>query len=106
MVRDQIEAIEQRDQGLQKLSDLTKNIFYWALGLLAVFSVTAAVTSPGQSPGSSTSSTSSTSQAGFDGSTTQTQFTDDGQQLQAPTQGSYQPTYSRPVAVSGGSHSH
>jgi hypothetical protein len=105
MVRDQIEAIEQRDQGLQKLSDLTKNIFYWALGLLAVFSVTAAVTNPGQSPGSSNSSTS---QAGFDGSTTQTEFTDDGQQqqLQAPTQGSYQPTYSRPVAVSGGSHSH
>jgi hypothetical protein len=106
MVRDQIEAIEQRDQGLQKLSDLTKNIFYWALGLLAVFSVTAAVTNPGQSPGSSSSSTS---QAGFDDSTTQTQFTDDGQQqqqLQAPTQGSYQPSYSRPVAVSGGSHAH
>lgn len=105
MVRDQIEAIEQRDQGLQKLSDLTKNIFYWALGLLAVFSVTAAVTNSGQSPGSSNSSTS---QAGFDDSTTQTQFTDDGQQqqLQAPTQGSYQPTYSRPVAVSGGSHAH
>ena len=103
MVRDQIEAIEQRDQGLQKLSDLTKNIFYWALGLLAVFSVTAAVTNPGQSPGSSNSSTS---QANSDGSTTQTQFTDDGQQLQAPTQGSYQPSYSRPVAVSGGSHAH
>jgi hypothetical protein len=102
MVRDQIEAIEQRDQGLQKLSDLTKNIFYWALGALAVFSVVAAVTNPGQSPGSTNSPTSPVS---FDGSTSEFGG-DDGQQLQGPTQGSFQPSYSAPVAVSGGSHSH
>jgi hypothetical protein len=101
MVRDQIDAIEQRDQGFQKLRDLTKTCFYWALGLLAVFSVTAAVTNPGQSPGSTNSSTSPVS---FDGSTSE--FGDDGQQLQAPTQGSFQPSYSAPVVVSGGSHSH
>jgi hypothetical protein len=99
MGRDQIEAIEQRDQGLQKLSDLTKNCFYWALGLLAVFSVTAAVTNSGQSPGSSNSSTS---QAATNISTSQ--FNDDGEQLQGPAQGSFQPSYGRPVVVSGGSH--
>jgi hypothetical protein len=101
MVRDQIEAIEQRDQGFQKLHDLTKTCFYWAVGLLAAFSVIAAVTNPGQSQGSSNASPS---QANFDGSTSQ--FTDDGQQLQAPAQGSFQPSYSRPVVVSGGSHAH
>lgn len=99
MVRDQIEAIEQRDQGLQKLHDLTKTCFYWAVGLLAAFSVIAAVTNPGQSQGSSNASNAS------DGSSSSTNFfTDDGEQLQAPAQGSYQPSYSRPIAVSGGSH--
>jgi hypothetical protein len=96
MVRDQIEAIEQRDRGLQKLHDLTKTCFYWAVGLLAAFSVIAAVTNPGQSQGSSNASNSSSSSTNV--------FTDDGEQLQAPAQGSYQRSYSRPVAVSGGSH--
>jgi hypothetical protein len=99
MSRDQITAIEERDQGLQKLRDLTKACFFWALGLVAVFSVIAAVTNSGQSQANSNTSTS---QAATNISTGQ--FNDDGEQLQGPAQGSFQPSYGRPVVVSGGSH--
>jgi len=39
---DQIDAIEQRDQGFQKLRDLTRIAFFWSAGLLALCSVIAA----------------------------------------------------------------
>lgn len=82
--------IEQRDDGLQKLRDLTIATFCWALGLLAVFSVIAAVTIPGQSATASTTAAS--------------QVTDSGQ-LQGPDEGSLQPAGGGavPLAVSGGS---
>jgi hypothetical protein len=82
--------IEQRDDGLQKLRDLTIASFCWALGLLAVFSVIAAVTIPGQSTTSTSSATSSATDTG---------------QLQAPDEGSFQPAGGGrvPLAVSGGS---
>jgi hypothetical protein len=99
VVPDPIRAIEQRDQGLQKLSDLTKAFFFGALGLLAVFSVIAAVTNPGKGQTSSNvaaipiTSDSSTSQA-----------TDDHMQPQPPPAGSFKSGSGRPIAVSGGSH--
>jgi hypothetical protein len=99
VVPDPIRAIEKRDQGLQKLSDLTKAFFFGALGLLAIFSVIAAVTIPGKSQTSSdvaaipVTSDSSTSQA-----------TDDQSQLRPPATGSFKSGSGRPIAVSGGSH--
>jgi hypothetical protein len=96
MVRDPIAAVEQRDEGLQKLRDLTTICALWAAMLLAAFSVIAAVTIPGQSQASSNSSNGSDSSAGL--------FTDDGEQLQAPAAGSFPPYGGRPIAVSGGSH--
>src|ERR1700694_2615087 len=49
MVQEPVEAIEQRDRALQKLRDLTWASFMWAAGLVAVFSVIAAVPLPAQS---------------------------------------------------------
>jgi hypothetical protein len=93
------EAIEQRDRGMQKLQDLTWACFLWAAGMVAVFSVIAAVTVPGQSQGAA--STSTGSDASNSSSST---FTDDGQ-LQPPVSGTFQGGgYSPPLVVSGGSH--
>ena len=98
MLRHPIEAIEQRDQGFQKLRDLTRICFLWSAGLLALFSIIAAVTIPGQSQNSTTTSTNP-------GDTSLAPTTnDDGQPLQGPTTGSFQPGGGRPIAVSGGSH--
>jgi hypothetical protein len=97
MVRYPIEAMEQRDQGFQKLRDLTKICFLWSAGLLALCSVIAAVTIPGQSQNNA-----STSSNTVDTSTTPT--TDDGEPLQGPATGTFQPGGGRPIAVSGGSH--
>jgi hypothetical protein len=99
MASEPIEAIEQRDRAMQKLQDLTWACFLWAAGMVAVFSVIAAATVPGQSqgtPGTSTRSDTSSSSAST--------FTDDGQ-LQAPVSGSFQGGGgSPPLVVSGGSH--
>jgi hypothetical protein len=92
------EAMEQRDRALQKLRDLTWAIFLWAAGMVAVFSVIAAATLPGQgqsNAGASSSLDTSNSSANV--------FTDDGQ-LQAPANGSFQGGAGAPLAVSGGSH--
>jgi hypothetical protein len=97
VVRHPIEAIEQRDQGFQKLRDLTRMCFFWSAGLLALFSVVAAVTIPGQSQNSA-----SPSNGTFDSSTAPT--TDDSRPLQGPVAGSFQPGGGRPIFVSGGSH--
>ncbi len=91
MVQDRIEAIEQRDHGLEKLGDLTRACLFVATALLAAFSVIAAVTIPGQSQ--ATASTSATAQAA-----------DSGQRLQGLPRGSLHRSAGRPVAVSGGSH--
>jgi hypothetical protein len=100
MVRHPIEAMEQRDQGFQKLSDLTRIVFFWCAGLLALFSVIAAVTIPGQSQNTS-NTPANPGDTSFAPATT-----DDGQPLQGPATGSFQPGGGRPIAVSGGSHSH
>lgn len=71
--------------------------FLWSAGLLALFSVVAAVTIPGQGQNSPSAPTNS-----GDGSTATT--TDDGQPLQGPVAGTFQPGGGRPIAVSGGSH--
>jgi hypothetical protein len=99
MAAEPIEAIEQRDRAMQKLQDLTWACFMWAAGMVAVFSVIAAVTLPGQTQGSPSSS------AGTDSSSSSAStFTDDGQ-LQAPVSGSFQSAGGNPPrAVSGGSH--
>jgi hypothetical protein len=93
-----IEAIIQRDQAMQKLRDLTWACFMWAAGMVAVFSVIAAVTLPGQSQGSPVSS------PGADNaSNSAPTFTDDGQ-IQAPAGGSFQSSGGNPpIVVSGGS---
>jgi hypothetical protein len=101
MAQEPFEAIEQRDRAMQKLHDLTWACFLWAAGMVAVFSVIAAATLPGQpqngSPGTTPSTDPSTSSAGV--------FTDDGQQLQPPANGSFQSGGgSPPLVVSGGSH--
>jgi hypothetical protein len=94
-----LEAIVQRDQAMQKLRDLTWACFLWAAGMVAVFSVIAAATVPGQAQGTATTppaSDQSNSSAGT--------FTDDGQ-LQPPVSGSFQGNGGGPpLAVSGGSH--
>ena len=94
-----IEAIEQRDRALQKLQDLTWAVFLWAAGMVAVFSVIAAATLPGQSQGTPSGA------AGTDSSTTSaSSVTDDGG-LQPPAGGTVQAGGgSPPIAVSGGSH--
>jgi hypothetical protein len=97
VVRDQIEAIEQRDQALLKLSDLTRACLFVATALLAAFSVIAAVTIPGQSQAIATTSSNSS-----DGLITET--SDSGQPLQAPTTGPVRRGSGSPIAVSGGSH--
>jgi len=97
VLRDQIEAIEQRDRALLKLGDLTRACLLAATGLLAFFSVIAAVTIPGQGQPASTQSGS----------------TDDTSTAQLPpvTQPTLRPPTrplhggsGRPVAVSGRSH--
>ena len=95
-----MEAIEQRDRAMQKLHDLTWACFMWAAGMVAVFSVIAAATVPGQSQ----SSTPNTTPSSDTSNSSATSFTDDGQ-LQPPAQGSFQSAGgSPPLAVSGGSH--
>ena len=98
MVRDQIEAIEQRDQALLKLSDLTRACLFLATALLAAFSVIAAVTIPGQSQISANSSTN----PGQTEDAPVSQVTGNGQLR--PGTGSLRHTGGRPIAVSGGSH--
>jgi hypothetical protein len=100
MAQEPVEAIEQRDRALQKLRDLTWASFMWAAALVAVFSVIAAVTLPGQSQNAA---------AGAPGpnapTAAATTYNDDGEQLHAPVAGSFQSgAGSAPVAVSGGSH--
>ena len=97
MVRDQIEAIEQRDQALEKLGDLTRACLFVATALLAAFSVIAAATIPGQSQATASSSTNP-------GDTSTTQTADSSQRLQGLPGGSLHRSAGRPVAVSGGSH--
>ena len=85
MILDPIRAIEQRDQGLQKPSDLTKAFFFCALGLLAVFSVIAAVTNPGKSQ-----TDSNVAAIPITPDTSTSHATDDHvSQLQPPTTGSF-----------------
>jgi len=91
-----MDAIEQRDQGFQKLRDLTRIAFFWSAGLLALCSVIAAVTIPGQTQNASTSNNPT------DSSIAPT--TDDDESFQGPVAGSFQPGGGRPIAVSGGSH--
>jgi hypothetical protein len=100
VVHNPSEAIEQRDLGFQRLSDLTKICFFWAAGLLALFSVIAAVTIPGSSQNTLTATPTST------GGTSQAPITGDDDQpvLQGPATGTFQPGAGRPVVVSGGSH--
>jgi hypothetical protein len=94
-----LEAIVQRDQAMQKLRDLTWACFLWAAGMVAVFSVIAAATVPGQGQGSA-----ATPPASDQSNTSSSTFTDDGQ-LQPPVSGSFQSAGgSPPLAVSGGSH--
>jgi len=94
-----LEAIIQRDQAMQKLRDLTWACFLWAAGMVAVFSVIAAATVPGQAQGTANTPTTS-DQSNSSAST----FTDDGQ-LQPPVSGTFQGGGgSPPLAVSGGSH--
>jgi hypothetical protein len=99
MAPEPIEAIIQRDQAMQKLRDLTWACFLWAAGMVAVFSVIAAATVPGQAQG--TTNTPATSDQS---NSSASSFTDDGQ-LQPPVNGSFQGAGgSPPLAVSGGSH--
>ena len=96
-----VEAIEQRDRAMQKLRDLTWACFLWAAGMVAVLSVIAAATLPGQAQ--NTAGSSSGSDASNSSSSV---FNDDGgQQLQPPANGSFQSGGgSPPLVVSGGSH--
>lgn len=94
-----IEAMEHRDRAMQKLQDLTWACFLWAAGMVAVFSVIAAATVPGQSQGTPSTSAGSDASAG-----SASTFTDDGE-LQPPANGSFQSAGGRPpLVVSGGSH--
>ena len=99
MAAEPIEAIIQRDQAMQKLRDLTWACFLWAAGMVAVFSVIAAATLPGQAQGSN-----NTAPASDQSNTSASSFTDDGQP-QPPVSGSFQSAGGNPpLAVSGGSH--
>jgi hypothetical protein len=97
VVGDQIEAIEQRDRALLKLGALTRACLLAATGLLAFFSVIAAVTIPGQGHPAST-------QSGSTDNTLTAQVPPVTQPLQGPTSRPLQGGSGRPVAVSGGSH--
>jgi hypothetical protein len=100
MALEPIAAMEQRDRGMQRLRDLTWACFLWAAGMVAVFSVIAAATLPGQAQNSS-GATPGTDQSNSSASV----FTDDGGQLRPPANGSFQNNGgSPPLAVSGGSH--
>jgi len=100
VVSDPADAIEQRDLGLQRLRDLTRICFFWAAGLLGLFSVVAAVTIPGSTQNNTSASTNPVNL-----SVAPTRENDDDHQtLQGPATGSFQPANGRPVAVSGGSH--
>jgi hypothetical protein len=100
MAQEPIEAMEQRDRAMQKLRDLTWACFLWAAGMVAVFSVMAAVTLPGQAQNSSSSTPGSDP-----ANSAANVFTDDGGQLQPPANGSFQTAGgSPPLVVSGGSH--
>ena len=100
MTLEPIEAMEQRDRAMQKLRDLTWACFLWAAGMVAVFSVIAAATLPGQAQSGAVTSPStdpSTSSASV--------VTDDGDQLQPPVNAPFQTGGGTPpLAVSGGSH--
>ena len=99
MASEPIEAIIQRDQAMQKLRDLTWAFFLWAAGMVAVFSVIAAATVPGQAPG-----TPNTASNSDQSNTSASTFTDDGE-LQVPVSGSFQSAgRTPPLVVSGGSH--
>jgi hypothetical protein len=99
MASEPIEAIIQRDQAMQKLRDLTWACFLWAAGMVAVFSVIAAATVPGQAQGAA-NTTPTADQSNSSAGT----FTDDGQ-LRPPVSGSFQSAGGNPpLAVSGGSH--
>jgi hypothetical protein len=89
VLRDQIEAIEQRDRALVKLSDLTQACLFVATALLAAFSVIAAVTIPGQSEITATTSTAEAAPS--------------AQRLEGVPSGSVHRGAGLPVAVSGGS---
>ena len=89
--------MEQRDQGFQKLSDLTRICFLWSDELLALYYVIAAVTIPAQTQNSPTTPTSADRPS-------LVPKTDDGQPRQGPGAGSFQTGGGRPIAVSGGSH--
>jgi hypothetical protein len=103
MVKAPIEAIEQRDRGMQKLRDLTWACFLWAAGMVAVFAVIAAATVPGATA-STASNTSSNSTSSDDSNAPSGVFSDDGQ-LQPPDGGTFQTAGGRPpLVVSGGSH--
>jgi hypothetical protein len=101
MASEPIEAMEQRDRAMQKLQDLTWACFLWAAGMVAVFSVIAAATIPGQTQSPANANTSTGTDTSSSSAST---FTDDGQ-LQAPANGSFQSGgYNPPLVVSGGSH--
>jgi hypothetical protein len=100
MAQEPLEAMEQRDRAMQKLRDLTWACFLWAAGMVAVFSVIAAATLPGQAQ-----NTSGTTPGSDPSNSSASVFTDDGGQLQPPSNGSFQSAGgSPPLAVSGGSH--
>ncbi|MGH7760446.1 MAG: hypothetical protein ACREOY_03385 [Candidatus Dormibacteraceae bacterium] len=99
MASEPIDVIVQRDRAMQKLRDLTWAFFLWAAGMVAIFSVIAAATIPGQAQGT-TNTTPPSDQSNSSAST----FTDDGQ-LHTPVGGSFRSAgNSPPLAVSGGSH--
>jgi hypothetical protein len=89
VVRNQVEAIEQRDQGLLELSDLTRACLFVATALLAAFSVIAAVTIPGQTTPTDNSAN---------------QVANTTQPHQALPAAPVHRSAGHPVAVSGGSH--
>ena len=78
MASEPLDAIIQRDRAMQKLRDLTWAFFLWVAGMVAIFSVIAAATIPGQARARPTP-TPRSDQSNSSAST----FTDDGQ-LQAP----------------------
>jgi hypothetical protein len=90
-----IDAIEQRDRGMQTLRDLTTAALIAAAGLLVAFSMMAAITLPGHSDAGGGNANTSTGPSTFFGG-------DD--QLRGPSNGAFQGGGGRPIAVTGGSH--